>query len=80
MITRRPEDENGVSSNFEVLAGEFSEMVFQGIDMSSYWLCVLECEDTGGNRHQFQLIQIPEPAAVDPWLMVHNWSSRMSKL
>lgn len=74
LIPRRSGDEDGVSSSFEVLASESAEMVFQWFDTRSYWLCVLECEDTGGNRHQFQLIHIPEPAAIDPWLMVHKWS------
>lgn len=75
MFTRRLDDEVGVSTSFEVLANESAEMVFQRAETSMYWLCVLECEDIGGGKHQFQLIHIPHPAAIDPWLMVHGWSA-----
>jgi hypothetical protein len=74
MLTRRLDDNDGVSTSFEVLANEPAEMVFQRVETSRHWLCVLECEDTGGHKHQFQLIHIPQPAAIDPWLMVHGWS------
>lgn len=74
MLARRSVDQHGVSTSFEVLANEPAEMVFQLVE-SKHWLCVLECEDTGGYKHQFQLILIPEPAAIDPWVMVHGWSA-----
>lgn len=75
MLTRRLGDEDGDSSSFEVLANESAEMVFQRTEISKYWLCVLECEDAGGDKHQFQLIRIPQAGAIDPWLMVHGWSA-----
>jgi len=74
MLPRRLNDKDGVSTSFEVLANEPAEMVFQCVETSRHWLCVLECEDTGGHKHQFQLIHIPQPAAIDPCLMVHWWS------
>ena len=73
ILPRMPSAEEGMSSNFEVLADELANTTFQCVDNTRYLLCVLECVDTGGYMHQFQLIRIPEPAAMDPWLMVHGW-------
>lgn len=75
MLKRRLDDEDGVSTNSEILVNESAEMMFQSTETSSHWLCVLECEDTGGQKHQFQLIRIPQSAATDPWLMIHGWSA-----
>lgn len=79
IITRGPSEDDGVTTSFEVLAGESAEMVCQWVDTSSHWLCILECEDTAGNIHQFQLIRIPVPAAIDPWQMVHGWTFKKSR-
>ena len=73
LLLRMPGAEDGTSSNFEVLADEVASTLFQRVDITKYLLCVLECQDTGGYKHQFQLIYIPEPAAIDTWLMVHGW-------
>jgi len=73
MLTRKPDYEDGASGSLNVLANETAEMAFQRTDKNKYWLCVLECEDTSGHKHQFQLIYIPRPAANDIWLMVHGW-------
>jgi hypothetical protein len=75
MLKRRHADQGGVSTSFEVLANEAAEIVFQNAGTSRYWLCVLECQDTGGHKHQFQLIRMPQTAVIDPWLMVHGWSA-----
>lgn len=79
MLTRRLDAEDGVSTSLEVLANEYAQMVFQCTETSKYWLCVLECEDIGGDKHQFQLIRLPQSAAVDPWLMVHGWSTILTR-
>jgi hypothetical protein len=75
LLARSLNDLDGVSTSFEVLPNEPAEIAFQGIDPTRHSLCVLECEDTGGQKHQFQLIHLPRPAAIDPWFMVHGWSS-----
>jgi hypothetical protein len=73
MLTRTIDAEDGVGSVFEVLANDPATMTFYRVDPNRYCLYVVECEDTGGYKHQFQLIHLPEPAAIDPWLMVHGW-------
>jgi len=74
-LPRRATAEDGDISGFEVLPGALGIIVFQRIPMQGHLLCVIECEDAGRYKHQFQLIRIPEPAAMDPWLMVHGRSS-----
>ncbi len=78
LVKRRSDDKDGVSTSYHVLANEPAEIVLERAEINKYWLCVIECEDTGGHKHQFQLIRVPQPAAIDPWLMVHGRSASRS--